>query len=214
MTTAIGRILAACSVDAEVDLGALGVSAIDKRAHSGRVQVGSEGLGSDHVCDTDHHGGADQAVYAYSDAEARRWAEELDRDLPYGWFGENLRTDGIEVSGAIVGERWEIGDDGLILEVTIPRVPCRTFAAWAGEPQWIKRFMDRADVGTYLRVIHTGTVGAGDEIRVVSRPDHGVTARELLAGTPVDAESLRALLANDEIAPKVRREATKRLSRA
>lgn len=211
----LGRVLAVCAVDGEVDLGRAGVSAIDKRPQPGRVAVGELGLVTDHVCDTKHHGGHDQAVYAYEEAFAQRWAHELGRDLPFGWFGENLRVDSLAVTDAVVGERWEIGPSGepgtLLLETTIPRIPCRTFAAWAGEPQWVKRFMHRGDVGAYLRVVQPGTVAAGDEIRVIHRPDHGVTVRDLLTGTDVDP--LRALLARADLPAKVRREARRHLSR-
>ncbi|WP_040517829.1 MOSC domain-containing protein [Gordonia aichiensis] len=208
----LGRVLAVCVAEHDVELDSIGASAIDKRPQSGRVTVGDLGLVTDHVCDTKHHGGLDQAVYAYDHAEAHHWASSLGRELPYGWFGENLRVTGLPVTDALVGEQWAVGDDGLLLETTIPRTPCRTFAAWADEPRWIKRFLDRADVGTYLRVLHPGTVGAGDEIRVVSRPQHSVRVRHLITGT--DAESLRELLSDDQLAPKVRREATKKLARA
>ncbi len=208
----MGRVLAVCVATDDVDLGAVGVSAIDKHPQPDRVVVGELGPVTDHVCDTKHHGGADQAVYAYDDAEARRWAGELGRELAYGWFGENLRIEGMPVTDAIVGERWAVGDDGLVLETTIPRIPCRTFAAWAEEPQWVKRFMQRGDSGAYLRVLTPGTVGAGDEVRVVHRPDHGVRVRDLIFGT--SAADLRALLAGDDLPPKVRREATKHLARA
>ncbi|AFA75081.1 MOSC domain-containing protein [Gordonia polyisoprenivorans VH2] len=211
-----GRVLAVCAVHADVDLGRAGISAIDKRPHDGRVQVGELGLLNDHVRDTKHHGGHDQAVYAYDDREARRWADELGRDLPYGWFGENLRVDGLPVTDALVGERWWVGppedpSTGVLLETTIPRTPCRTFAVWAGEPRWVKRFMQQGDVGTYLRVLTPGSIGAGDEIRVVARPDHGVTVRDLLTGT--DAEPLQTLLAADDLPAKVRREASRHLAR-
>ena len=208
----LGRVLAVCVAERDVDLGRVGMSAIDKRPQHGRVTVGDEGLITDHVCDRKHHGGLDQAVYAYDHAEAHEWATTLGRELPYGWFGENLRVTGLPVTDALVGEQWAVGDDGLLPETTIPRTPCRTFAAWADEPRWIKRFLDRSDVGTYLRVLLPGTVGAGDDIRVVFRPDHGVRVRHLITGT--DADSLRALLADDDLAPKVRREATKKLARA
>ncbi|MGV9713904.1 MOSC domain-containing protein [Gordonia sp. NPDC003424] len=208
-----GRVLAVCVATDDVVLDRVGASAIDKRAQSGRVRVGELGLITDHVCDTKHHGGADQALYAYSEPEARRWASDLGRDLPYGWFGENLRIDGMPVTDAVVGERWEIGDDGLVVETTIPRVPCRTFAAWADEPQWVKRFLHRADTGSYLRVLHPGTVGEGDAVRVVHRPGHGVLVRHLLAGTEADADALGELLAGDDLAPKVRREADRKLAR-
>ncbi|MDL9936169.1 MOSC domain-containing protein [Gordonia sp. ABSL1-1] len=207
-----GRILAVCAAHDDVILDGVGASAIDKRPLSGPVEVGELGLATDHVCDTKHHGGLDQAVYAYDDAEARRWADELGRDLPHGWFGENLRVSGLLVTDAIVGERWQVGTDGLLLETTIPRTPCRTFGAWAGEPRWVKRFMERGDTGAYLRVISPGRVQPDDEIRVVHRPTHGATVRDLLFGTNPDA--LRALLDSGNLPPKVHREATRHLSRA
>ncbi|MBF6202422.1 MOSC domain-containing protein, partial [Nocardia cyriacigeorgica] len=92
----------------------------------------------DHVCDTTNHGGEHQAVYAYAEADAARWASELDRELPVGWFGENLRVSGLPLSDAVLGARLAIGDT--LLEVSAPRVPCSTFQQWAGEPQWVKRF--------------------------------------------------------------------------
>jgi MOSC domain-containing protein YiiM len=207
-----GVVLAVCAARTDVVLDGIGRSGIDKRPESDRVAVGVDGLVLDHSCDTKHHGGGDQAVYAYDDAEAKRWAGELGRDLPYGWFGENLRIAGMPITDAFVGERWEIGDDGLLLETTIPRTPCRTFAVWSGEPKWVKRFMQRADVGAYLRVLQPGSVGIGDEVRVVHTPAHGVRVRHLITGT--DADSLSTLLSAPDIAPKVRREATRHLARA
>lgn len=212
MTEPTGRVLAVCAASDDVVLDGIGASGIDKRPHTGRVRVAELGLVTDHVCDTRHHGGIDQAVYAYSELEARRWADELGRELPYGWFGENLRIDGIAVTDAVVGERWAIGDDGLVVETTIPRVPCRTFGVWAGETRWVKRFMERADTGSYLRVLQSGTVGAGDEVHILHRPDHGVRVRHLLAGTVADQTSLRTLLDDPDLAPKVRREAGLRLA--
>lgn len=207
-----GQVLAVCAAGEDVVLEGIGRSAIDKRPLPGRLDVDELGLTADHVGNKRHHGGVDQAVYAYAEGEARRWAEELGRDLPYGWFGENLRIDGIDVSGALVGERWRIGDDGLVVEVTIPRVPCKTFAVWAGEPRWINRFFAQSDFGSYLRVLTPGTVGAGDSVTVIERPDHGVRARDLLAGA--DPDALRTLLSADDLPAKVRREATKMLSKS
>jgi MOSC domain-containing protein YiiM len=42
-------------------------------------------------------------------------------------------------------------------------------------PQLVKRFTAHGASGAYLRVLVTGEVGAGDEVTVVHRPDHGVT---------------------------------------
>ncbi|MGL6236203.1 MAG: MOSC domain-containing protein [Segniliparus sp.] len=210
-----GRVDAVCVVFEERKLAgparfALKNSAIDKRPVDGRVAVRELGLDGDHVCDPKHHGGSDQAVYAYAAHEALRWARELGRELPAGWFGENLRVSGIEVTGAVVGERWAVGTDGLVLEVTIPRVPCLTFARWSEEDRWVRRFANQGDVGAYLRVVAEGTVAAGDRIDVVSRPEHGVTARGLFDGS-AGQDGLRRLLAAEDLPAKVARDARARL---
>ncbi|MFQ6397767.1 MOSC domain-containing protein [Nocardia sp. KC 131] len=180
-----GRVLAVCVVHAEVEVpGRVGKTAIDKRPMPDRVAVAALGLDGDHVCDTKNHGGPHQAVYAYADADAQRWAAELDRELPAGWFGENLRISGIAVSDAVLGARWSIGDT--LLEVSAPRVPCATFQHWADEDRWVKRFTLRSDTGSYLRVLTEGTIGAGDEVTVVHVPEHGVTVRDLFTGTDLD----------------------------
>ncbi|MBE7160609.1 MAG: MOSC domain-containing protein [Williamsia herbipolensis] len=199
--------LAVCAADRPVHLDRIGDSGIGKTEIPGSVRVTAEGIDGDTIVDTKHHGGRDQAVYAYSDAEARRWADELGRSLPYGWFGENLRVDGIDVTDAVIGEHWHIGDE-VHLEVTYFRTPCKTFSVWAEEPRWIPRFFDRADVGAYLRVHREGTITAGDPVTVTDRPDHGITVRALLTGD-VDDAGLELLTTDPRYDGKVAREARK-----
>ncbi|WP_116451421.1 MOSC domain-containing protein [Blastococcus litoris] len=148
-------------------------SAIDKRPVPGRVAVHRLGLDGDVQVNRKWHGGEGQALYAYAQEDADRWAAELDRDLPAGRFGENLRTSGIDLTGAVLGERWRIGD--VLAEVTAPRTPCAKLQAHWGVPRLIKRFTERGLPGAYLRVLETGDIGAGDGIEVVERPDHGLT---------------------------------------
>lgn len=202
-----GRVLAVCAADRPVHLDRIGDSGIGKTEIPGSVRVTAEGIDGDTIVDTKHHGGRDQAVYAYSDAEARRWADELERSLPYGWFGENLRVDGIDVTDAVIGEHWHIGDE-VHLEVTYFRTPCKTFSVWAEEPRWIPRFFDRADVGAYLRVHREGRITAGDPVTVTDRPDHGITVRALLTGD-VDDAGLELLTTDPRYDGKVAREARK-----
>ncbi|WP_330252001.1 MOSC domain-containing protein [Nocardia sp. NBC_00565] len=186
------RVLAVCVVHAELDApGRVGRTAIDKRPVPDRVAVRARGLDGDHVCDITNHGGVHQAVYAYAEEDARRWGAELGRELPAGWFGENLRISGLAVSDAVIGAHWSIGDT--LLEVSAPRVPCATFQHWSGEAQWVKRFTLQSDTGAYLRVLTEGTIGAGDTVEIVHTPDHGVTVRDLFTGN--DPELLAILLA-------------------
>ena len=88
------------------------------------------GLTGDTIGNHKLHGGDDQAVYAYAREDLDGWETELARPISSGMFGENLTTAGVEVTGARIGERWRIGTDGLLLEVSAPRTPCRTFAAF------------------------------------------------------------------------------------
>lgn len=158
------------------------VTGIDKRPVEGRVMVadpgpkgdGGAGLAGDAICDTRHHGGSDQAVYAYAREDLDWWERELQRQLRSGMFGENLTTRGLDVSNAHIGERWHVGES-CVLEVTSPRIPCRTFAGWLEEQRWVKRFMQHGAPGAYLRVITPGPVQAGDAVTVVAKPDHEVT---------------------------------------
>jgi MOSC domain-containing protein YiiM len=146
---------------------------IDKQPVSGRVAVRPLGLDGDVQVNRRHHGGEGQAVYAYAQEDADFWVAELGRELPPGRFGENLRTSGVDLVGALLGERWRIGT--ALFEVTAWRIPCANFARFWDVPDLVKRFAARGATGAYLRVLETGDVGAGDAVEVVFRPDHGIT---------------------------------------
>ena len=192
----MAELLAVCRVHVLLpDAGTIGVTAIDKRPVEGRVKVRPLGLYADIQADRRDHGGPDQAVYAYAQEDADFWSAELDRPVPPGLFGENLRVRGLDVNGAVIGERWRIGST--LLEVTQPRVPCQTFGRRLGEQRWVRRFTQANRTGAYLRVIENGEIGAGDSVELVQTPVHGVTIADWFAArygvAPVDpgADELR-----------------------
>jgi MOSC domain-containing protein YiiM len=176
------HVLAICAVhQLRRDPGSVGITAIDKRPVAGAVKVGPYGVYADVQSDRKHHGGLERALYAYADEDAEYWQRELGRDLPHGWFGENLRTTGIDVNTARIGERWLIGDR-VVVEVTTPRTACQTFARWLGGADakgWVKRFTLAARPGPYLRVVRSGRISAGDEITVLGAPEGAPTVREV-----------------------------------
>src|SRR4029077_13192022 len=160
-------------------------TAIDKRPVSSaqvrdpgpkRGRLGSGVVGDD-VVSRKHHGGSSQAVYAVAREELDWWGSELGRHLADGLFGENPTTEGLDVDGAVVGERWRVGS--ALLEVTGPRIPCATFAAWVGERGCVRRFTVRGRTGAYLAVVEPGVVSAGDAVEVLDRPAHGITVPEV-----------------------------------
>jgi MOSC domain-containing protein YiiM len=178
----------------------IALTGIDKQPVAGPVRVraaapkgdGDVGLAGDRVFDVKNHGGTDQAVYAYAREDLDFWAAELGRELANGMFGENLTTEGIDLNGALIGERWRVGPD-VVLEVSCPRIPCGTFQGWLDQNGWIKRFTAAARIGTYLRVIQPGEIRAGDPIVVEYRPGHDVTV----------AVTFRALTTEPELLPRL-----------
>ncbi|NED95666.1 MOSC domain-containing protein [Phytoactinopolyspora alkaliphila] len=191
------EITAVCRVFALLpDPGPVGTTAIDKRPVTGRATVRRFGIYADLQADRAHHGGIDQAVYAYADEDAAWWANELGREITPGLFGENLRTSGLETSDAVLGEQWSVGADGLVLEVTSPRTPCATFARRMEEHRWVRRFSAKAATGAYFRVVQPGTIGMGDEIAVTHRPAHGVSVRDVFTG-PTREQAAALLSAHD-----------------
>lgn len=162
-------------VDAGRRTAATVSTAIWKQPVSGRVAVRGVNLDGDDQADRSVHGGPDKAVYAYAAEEVAQWQAELGRELGPAAFGQNLTTEGIDVSGAVIGERWQIGTT--LLEVAQPRQPCFKLAIRMGEPRFVRRFAEASRPGAYLRILEPGELGAGDAVEVVHRPDHGVTSR-------------------------------------
>ncbi|MGE5276589.1 MAG: MOSC domain-containing protein [Acidobacteriota bacterium] len=152
-------------------------SAIWKSPAAGRVAVRGVNLEGDDQADRQAHGGPDKAVYAYAVEDARWWESEVGRPFAHAEFGENLTTEGIGVNDALVGERWAIGS--AVLEVSEPRVPCWRLGVRMSDPMFVRRFTEALRPGAYLRIVVEGDVGAGDEIRVLEKPDHGLTIRDV-----------------------------------
>jgi len=168
-------------------------SAIWKLPVTGRVQARGVNLEGDEQADRKAHGGPDKAVYAYAIEDARWWENELGRSLQYGEFGENLTTQGIAVNDALVGERWEVGS--VVLEVSEPRVPCWRLGVRMNDQMFVRRFTEALRPGTYLRIIAEGDLGAGDEIRLVYRPDHDLTIRDVFRIYTRDRHEVERLIA-------------------
>ncbi|HUQ59800.1 MOSC domain-containing protein [Lentzea sp.] len=193
-----------------VDYAREGATGIDKRPVDGPLEVrapgakGSAGSGvaGDAIADVMSHGGDYQAVYAYAREDLDWWQSELGLDLRNGRFGENLTTQGIDQTHARIGERWRVGT--ALLEVTAPRIPCRTFAGFLGLKGWVKRFTQVARPGAYFRVLEAGAIAPGDEITVVHRPEHDVTVEMFFRAVLTEPALLPRLLeAGDSVPPEV-----------
>jgi MOSC domain-containing protein YiiM len=198
----------------------LSATGIDKRPARGAVTVtapgprgtGEVGLAGDRVYDVKHHGGSDQAVYAYAREDLDGWEAELGRPLGNGVFGENLTTAGLDVNGALIGERWCIGPD-VVLEVSCPRIPCATFQGWLERDGWVRRFTQAALPGAFLRVIAHGDIRAGDPVEITHQPSHDVTVALVFRAMTLEPEMLPRLLAAGALPGEVTEKARARCAR-
>ncbi len=152
----------------------------------GRIAVRGVNVSGDDQSDREVHGGDRKAVYAYAREDLDWWGERLGHALASGTFGENLTTDGLDVTGARVGERWRIGTT--LLEVTQPRLPCFKLEARLRRPGFIAEFIDGGRPGAYLRIVEEGEVGTGDAVQVVSRPDDAPTMGDVMRSKTKRAE--------------------------
>ena len=177
------------------------MSSIFKAPVEGRVRVDGINVAGDQQADRRYHGGPEKAVYAYAREDADWWEDVLGVDVANGMFGENLTLAGIDVSGAVIGERWRIG--AVELEVCQPRIPCSKLGIRFGDPKMVKRFAQASRPGAYLRIIAEGELGAGDELEVCHRPDHGVTVA-LVSDAILKDRSLAARAASaPELSPEI-----------
>lgn len=185
-------------------------TAIWKAPVEGRVRVRGVNLDGDRQADLSVHGGPDKAVYAYALEEIRLWEEELGRELGPGAFGENLTTEGVDVSGALLGERWRVGTT--VLEVVQPRLPCFKLGLRMGDPLFVKRFGLASRPGAYLRIVEEGELGAGDAIAVERDrgQDHGVSVRLVSDAILVDPGLVPRALAAPQLVPSLRAHMTAR----
>ena len=181
-------------------------SAIWKSPVSDRIIARGVNLDGDDQADRRAHGGPDKVVYAYAVEDLRWWEQQIGRSPAYGEFGENLTTEGIEVNNALVGERWAVGTT--VLEVSEPRIPCWRLGVRMNDPLFPRRFTEAERPGPYLRLVVEGDVGAGDQIRVVERPSHDLTIRDVFRIYTRDRDEVERLLAVPQMSASWRRWAT------
>ena len=75
----------------------------------GRIKLGRSNLDGDEQADLRVHGGWDKAVYVYPSEHYAFWRTELlGMHLPYGMFGENFTTEGVNERSVRIGDRFRI----------------------------------------------------------------------------------------------------------
>jgi MOSC domain-containing protein YiiM len=172
---------------------------IYKEPVEGRVALRKLNLDGDRQADLTVHGGADKAVYCYPVEHYAYWKKQLPgRDLPTAIFGENFTTEGLPEESVHLGDRFAVGSAEMV--VTQPRLPCYKLGIRFESDDMVRKFLSGKRYGYYLNVTKEGEVGAGDEIRVLSRDPNAVPVSEITRlyvakkYTASDLASLRSAL--------------------
>ena len=120
-------------------------SAIWKSPVDAPVAIEHLALQGDEQADLRVHGGPDKAVYAYAVDDYTWWSAQLGVPLGPGTFGENLTVAGFDVSRAVVGQEWEVGN--AVLRVTQPRMPCFKLGMRMGDASFVDHSAPRCGPG-------------------------------------------------------------------
>ncbi len=139
---------------------------IFKQPVAGPVMVRTLNLDGDRQADLSVHGGAAKAVYCYPAEHYAFWRRQLGEDVPWGAFGENLTTTGLDEDTLHIGDVLRIGEAELI--VTQPRLPCFKLGVRFGRPDMVRRFLASRRTGFYCAVVREGLVAAGDPITLIA----------------------------------------------
>jgi MOSC domain-containing protein YiiM len=172
------KILAVCTGVARPVPGKSYKTGIFKTATDAAIVVDREGLLGDAICNRQHHGGPEQAVYGLGSIDLDWWSKELGRSIEPGTFGENIVIEGIDSRSISVGDRFET--ESVLLEVTSTRTPCATLNARMGDPGFARRFMSAGRPGFYCRVLRDGVLQTGDPVTYTPFDGEPVTMPELL----------------------------------
>ena len=188
---------------------------IFKSPVEGRVHLRRLNFDGDRQADLRVHGGPDKAVYAYPSEHYGYWREELpEMDLPWGVFGENLTTAGLDEEGLHIGDRLRIGE--AILRVAQPRLPCYKLGIRFGRDDIIKRFLASGKSGFYFAVDNEGEIGAGDPIEIIDRDPHRISiaaVNRLITADDDDRAAIEEVLAVESLPPNWREHFMKRLKK-
>lgn len=191
-------------------------SGINKRPVAGRVHVGVEGLACDAQGDRKHHGGPEKALHHYAHEHYNIWRQAIGPrsvlEAP-GAFGENLMTTGLTEDTVAIGDTFRLGE--ALIQVSQGRQPCWKLNIRFDIPDMALRVQRTGLTGWYYRVIETGYIETGDELRLVDRLSPGWTLRRLWRTLYIDTmnlDELAAMSSLPHLPESWRRYAEKRLA--
>ncbi|MEL7238079.1 MAG: MOSC domain-containing protein, partial [Planctomycetota bacterium] len=169
MTVTIVQQAVGKPIDYDVEGEKPWTSSIAKTATAEPLRLDFTDLAGNAQADLKHHGGPDMAVLVYAEAHYDAWRDDdPELDFPLGAFGENWTVRGQDEQTVCLGDIYDVGTARV--QVCQPRQPCWKIARRWDRPDLVKLALASGRLGWYLRVLETGTVTAGDALRLAERP--------------------------------------------
>ena len=165
-----------------------------------------ENVLDDTIADRRVHGGVFKACYLYSSDNYPYWKEKYPHlDWKWGMFGENLTVDGLDESQLRIGSIYELGT--ALVQITQPREPCYKLGYRFGNQDILSEFIEHGCPGTYVRILKTGQVKNGDELKLVEASESPLTTKQfykLLFSRQKDKELIKLAITNEALPQRKR----------
>jgi MOSC domain-containing protein YiiM len=174
--------------------------------------LGFDGFHGDGQANLKYHGGRDRSACVYVAGHYGWWMSAHGLDLREGAFCENLTVEGVEEETVCIGDVFRAG--AALVQVTLPRDPCRTLDLLTGITDLWTLARDSGRCGFHLRTLEEGYVRIGDFFEIVQRHPGQITvaaALDLYHGRSHDTDLVRRLNEMPEFAEQGKREIAERL---
>lgn len=190
------------------------VTGINKSPVSSALFLAKTNLEGDGQADLENHGGEDKALCVYCEEHYAYWADQMDKPLEYGAFGENLTVRGLLESEVCIGDKFKLGE--AVVQVTQPRQPCHKLAGKHGDTELPLHVQNTGFSGYYFRVVKEGALPVRPRIRLMEKHPAGVSveyANQIMHHKKEDIAGMQRILAVPELSASWRSSFEKRLAR-
>ena len=154
-------------------------TSIFKKPLVDKVKVNIKGISGDRQADLNSHGGINKALYCYSYSHYKYWGELLNKNFyaDYGLLGENLTIENFNEKDFYIGDEFQISN--IILKITQPRIPCYKLGIKMNNRDFVNLFIDYSHFGMYMKVIKSGEIKQGDNLKLIHREDNAMSVYEI-----------------------------------
>ncbi|HFK1788737.1 TPA: MOSC domain-containing protein [Bacillus pacificus] len=186
---------------------------INKKQVKEPVYLSFVKFNGDGQADLVHHGGVDKAVCVYTGDHYPYWEKELNQNLVYGAFGENITVSGMREEDVCIGDTFELGQ--AIVQVTQPRQPFFKLAKKYNIPKLPLYFQETGYTGFYFRVLKEGWVSSVDTLKRLQSDPKGVSiafANCIMHKEKQNIEGVKRILEVNALSSSWRKSFEKRIS--